>query len=121
MSVRDAFNWAAEAPKRPFTLMNEFNRLAGNKEYGGFKFGRAARIVDRTIMATGLLTVLGGAFFLSGGGASVAGVALSMGIIKIGATAVAALTDGAVKVGRAIANASSKKVGAGPSGPTPSP
>jgi hypothetical protein len=123
--VSDAFNWAAQVPERPFTLGNEFNRIAGNPEYGSFKFGRGARIVDRLLTGTGLaILALGTGAALTavipGATVTSGGIVLGLCVIKVGATTVAALTEGAVKVGNALFN---KKVGVGSAtaNPTPKP
>ena len=123
--LSDAFNWAAQVPERPFTLGNEFNRLAGNPEYGGFKFGRGARIVDRLLTGVGMaiLTLGTGAAVmgaLPGAAVTSSGIVLGVCVIKVGATAAAALTEGVVKVGNSLLN---KKTGVGSAtaNPTPKP
>lgn len=118
----DAFNWAAKVPDRPFTLMNEFNRVAGNPEYGGFKFGRGARIVDRALTGLGVLGLIAGTTLaitsIPGSAVTAGSIVLGLCVVKCTATAAAALTEGVVKVGNALFN---KKTGVGPATASPTP
>ena len=121
--LAEVFNWAATVPERPFTLMNEFNRIAGNPEYGGFKFGRGARVVDRALTGLGVLGLIAGTTLaltvIPGTAVTGGGIVLGLCAIKCTATAAAALTEGVVKVGNALFN---KKIGVGPTpSPTPKP
>ncbi|MEZ0260595.1 MAG: hypothetical protein ACAH80_06265 [Alphaproteobacteria bacterium] len=121
--VSEAFNWAATPPERPFTLGNEFNRIAGNPEYGGFKFGRAARIIDRALTGIGVAGLIFGTgaamtAILPGAAVTSGGIVLGLCVVKVAATTVAALTDGVAKVGNALLN---KKIGVGPATASPTP